>query len=70
MKELTDQLLALLAERTDIVNFWGKPTEVTTLKGDASDIFIMSDIYELETEADLLSTEVTALAENRAKYTT
>ncbi len=59
------QILALLRSRIGIVNFWQKPDEVNRLKGDLSDILLMSDVEPIAEGAERLVVEVANLARHR-----
>jgi type I restriction enzyme, R subunit len=59
------QILALLRSRIGIINFWQKPDEVSRLKGDLSDIFLMSDVEPIADGSERLVVEVANLARHR-----
>ena len=55
----------MLRGRIGIVDFWQKPYEVNQLKGDLSDLFLLSGVPELEAQTNHLVAEIAALAKHR-----
>lgn len=60
--QLVGQVQALLAERTAIINFWGRNAEVSRLDGDLSDLMYLSGVPAIADRAQQLTTEILNLA--------
>ena len=54
-----------LRDNIGIINFWSRATEVNRLKGELSDLMLLTGIDEIIENADRLVTEITALAKVR-----
>ena len=60
-------MLERLHGNIGIVNFWGNPPEVSSLKGELSDLMMLSGVPEIEDRSERIVTEITALAKTRHK---
>ncbi len=65
MKGLMAGVVEELQQTIGIVNFWGNAAEVKKLRGKLTDHLLMSGVAEIAEAADLLTTEITALAKKR-----
>ena len=50
-----------------IINFWSNLPEVSKLKGEISDLMVLSNIDPIVEKSDKIVTEITALAKVRHK---
>ena len=62
---VVDQIMDTLADTLDTLNFWGRPSLVTTLEGKLNKVFILSKVKALITNKAQLTTEVMDLAKRR-----
>ena len=62
---VVDQIMDTLADTIDTLNFWGRPSLVTTLEGKLNKVFILSKVKALITNKAQLTTEVMDLAKRR-----
>lgn len=67
VQHLVKQVIDKLQNTIDIINFWSKGDEISKLRGDLSDLMLMTDVEEIAENADKIVTEVTALAKSREK---
>ncbi len=67
LKRLTKLMVDKIRGTIGIINFWSNGFEVGKLKGDLSDLVLLTDIDELVNKSDRIVTEVTALAKVRHK---
>jgi len=67
VQHLVKQVIDKLQNTIDIINFWSKGDEISKLRGDLSDLMLMTDAEEIAENADKIVTEVTALAKSREK---
>ncbi|MBU2513988.1 HsdR family type I site-specific deoxyribonuclease [bacterium] len=65
IKQMVTEAYALIKDRIGIINFWKNGHEVDALKGDLSDLLLLSGIDELIKNYEKLVTEITALAKAR-----
>ncbi|MCE5237810.1 HsdR family type I site-specific deoxyribonuclease [bacterium] len=65
LAQLADQAVEMLRSRIGIVDFWNNQPEVTSLRGDLSDILLMSEIDGVVDKVDKLVTELLHLAKYR-----
>lgn len=67
VQQLVQDVIEKLQNTIDIINFWSKGDEISKLRGDLSDLLLMSDIDEIVEQSDRIVTQVTALAKAREK---
>jgi type I restriction enzyme R subunit len=67
VKQLVVAVLVKLHRTIGIINFWGNPPEVSQLKGELSDLMLLSGVPEIENQSEQIVTEITALAKVRHK---
>jgi type I restriction enzyme R subunit len=67
IQELVKKIIEKLQNTIDIINFWSNGFEISKLRGDLSDLMLLSNIDEVAEKADKIVTEVTALAKSREK---
>jgi len=67
VKQLVADVLKQLQKTIDIVNFWNNPPEVSSLRGELSDLLLATGIDEIIEHSDKLVTEITQLAKKRHK---
>lgn len=67
LKQLVARVFEKLQRTIGIVNFWGNPPEVSKLKGELSDLMLLSNVAEIEEKSDRIVTEITSLAKSRHK---
>lgn len=67
VKSLVREAFTLIRGRIGIINFWKNGFEVNRLKGELSDLMLLSGIDEIIAVEEKLVTEVTALAKVRHK---
>ena len=65
IKKMVSEAYSLIKDRIGIINFWKNGHEVDGLKGDLSDLILLTEIDELITSEEKLVTEITALAKAR-----
>ena len=63
--DLVANMMNILAETMDTLNFWGRPDQVSILKGKLNKLFILSKNKALITHKDQLTTEMLDLAKRR-----
>lgn len=64
---LVTEVLGKLRRTIRIVNFWGNSPEVAKLRGELSDLLLLSGIDAIADKSDKIVTEITALAKVREK---
>lgn len=62
---IVDDIMDTLAETIDTLNFWDRPSQVTTLEGKLNKVFILSKVKALIVNKAQLTTEVMDLAKRR-----
>jgi type I restriction enzyme R subunit len=62
---VVDQIMDTLADTIDTLNFWDRPSQVTTLEGKLNKVFILSKVKALIINKAQLTTEVMDLAKRR-----
>jgi type I restriction enzyme R subunit len=62
---VVDQIMDILADNIDTLNFWDRPAQVTTLEGKLNKVFILSKQQALIVNKAQLTTEVMDLAKRR-----
>ena len=67
VKHLVADILEQLENTIDIVNFWNNPPEVSSLRGELSDLLLATGVDEIIKHSDKLVTEITQLAKKRHK---
>jgi type I restriction enzyme R subunit len=67
VKQLVGNVLEKLHGTIGIVNFWSRADEVSGLKGELSDLMLLSGVPEIEDQSERIVTEITALAKVRHK---
>ncbi len=67
IKQMVSEAVALIKDRIDIVNFWKKGHEIDLVKGELSDLLLITNIDEIIAVEEKLVTEITALAKARTK---
>ncbi|MAX35784.1 MAG: deoxyribonuclease HsdR [Gimesia sp.] len=67
VKHLVADILEQLEKTIDIVNFWNNPPEVSSLRGELSDLLLATGVDEIIKHSDKLVTEITQLAKKRHK---
>lgn len=67
VKQLVNNLLDKLHRTIGIINFWGNAPEVSELKGELSDLLVLSNIDAIADKSDKIVTEITNLAKVREK---
>lgn len=65
LKTLTQEVLRLLKERINIVNFWKNDYEVERLEGSLDDLMVLSSVSPVRRRSDHLAQEVAYLAKVR-----
>ena len=65
VSKVVDQIMDTLADTIDTLNFWDRPSQVTTLEGKLNKVFILSNVEALKTNKAQLTTEVMDLAKRR-----
>jgi type I restriction enzyme R subunit len=67
VKQLAGEVLERMRRIIGIVNFWGNTPEVGNLRGELSDLMLLSGVPEIEDNSERIVTEITALAKVRHK---
>jgi type I restriction enzyme R subunit len=67
LKEAINKIYDLFEKNIGISNFWSKPVEIERMKGDLSDIILISGIDALIGALEHIVTEITSLAKVRHK---
>ena len=67
VKQLVGKVLEKLHSTIGIVSFWSRADEVSGLKGELSDLMLLSGVPEIEEKSERIVTEITALAKVRQK---
>jgi len=62
---VVDQIMDILADTIDTLNFWDRPAHVTTLEGKLNKLFILSKVSQLIAYKAQLTTEIMDLAKRR-----
>lgn len=65
VKVVVDEIMDTLADTIDTLNFWDRPSQVTTLEGKLNKVFILSKVKALIINKAQLTTEVMDLAKRR-----
>ena len=65
IKQMVSEAFTLIKGRIGIINFWKNGHEIDGLKGELSDLILLSGINELIATEEKLVTEITALAKAR-----
>jgi type I restriction enzyme R subunit len=65
VSRIVDDIMDTLAETIDTLNFWDRPSQVTTLEGKLNKVFILSKVKALIVNKAQLTTEVMDLAKRR-----
>jgi type I restriction enzyme R subunit len=63
--QMVTEAFALITERISIINFWKSNYEIDSMKGELSDLLLMTNIDEIIATEEKLVTELTALAKAR-----
>jgi type I restriction enzyme R subunit len=64
-KQVIHNIIELLERTIGIIGFWQKGDEIRKLKGDITDILLLSNSPELEKESDAIALEILNLAKRR-----
>jgi len=67
IKQMVSEAFFLIKERISIINFWKNGYEIDSMKGELSDLLLMTNIDEIISTEEKLVTELTALAKARHK---
>jgi type I restriction enzyme R subunit len=67
IKQLVADVIEQLQSTIDIIDFWSRPTEVSKLRGELSDLMLATGVDEVIIQESKLVTEITQLAKNREK---
>ena len=67
LKQMVVEVFALIKERINIINFWKNGYEIDRMKGELSDLLLMTNIDEIINAEEKLVTELTSLAKHRTK---
>lgn len=67
VKQLVDNVIDQLQATIDIIDFWNRPTEVSKLRGELSDLMLATGVDEVIEHESKLVSEITQLAKNREK---
>jgi type I restriction enzyme R subunit len=67
IKQMVSEAFILIKERISIINFWKSGYEIDSMKGELSDLLLMTNIDEIISTEEKLVTELTALAKARHK---
>ena len=67
IRQMVSEVFALVRGRIGIINFWKNNYEIDRMKGDLSDLMLLSNINEIVDAEEKLVTELTALAKARHK---
>jgi hypothetical protein len=62
---VVDEIMDTLADTIDTLNFWDRPSQVTTLEGKLNKVFILSKVKALIMNKAQLTTDVMDLAKRR-----
>jgi type I restriction enzyme R subunit len=65
VKQLVSDVIDHLQSNIDIIDFWNRPTEVSRLRGELSDMMLATGVEQVIENADKLVAEITQLAKNR-----
>ena len=65
VKSIIEQILEIMADKIEGLNFWDRPNMVDELEGKIQEVFILSDIPALEESFELVTTELLNLAKRR-----
>jgi type I restriction enzyme R subunit len=65
VKTVVDEIMDTLADTIDTLNFWDRPSQVTTLEGKLNKVFILSKVKALIMNKAQLTTDVMDLAKRR-----
>lgn len=65
VKNISEQILDIMADKIVGLNFWDRPNLVDELEGKIQEVFILSEISELENSFQLLTAELLNLARRR-----
>jgi type I restriction enzyme R subunit len=65
VKQMVTEAFALITERISIINFWKSNYEIDSMKGELSDLLLMTNIDQIIATEEKLVTELTALAKAR-----
>ena len=65
VKTVVDEIMDTLADNIDTLNFWDRPSQVTTLEGKLNKVFILSKVKALIMNKAQLTTDVMDLAKRR-----
>ena len=67
VQQLVKGIIEKLQNTIDIINFWSNGHEINKLRGDLSDLMLLSNVDKIAENADKIVTEITALAKSREK---
>jgi type I restriction enzyme R subunit len=67
IKQMVIEVFSLIRERINIINFWKNGYEIDRMKGELSDLLLMTNVDEIIASEEKLVTEITALAKARHK---
>ncbi|QDT59461.1 Type-1 restriction enzyme R protein [Stieleria bergensis] len=67
VKQLVSDVIDHLQSNIDIIDFWNRPTEVSRLRGELSDLMLATGVDQVIENADKLVAEITQLAKNRER---
>lgn len=62
---VVDEIMEILADTIDTLNFWDRPAKISDLDGELQEILILSGLPELDDKAEQLSAEIMDLARRR-----
>lgn len=65
VKQLVDDVIDQLQATIDIIDFWNRPTEVSKLRGELSDLMLATGVDEVIEHESKIVSEITQLAKNR-----
>lgn len=67
IRQMVTESVALIKERISIINFWKNGYEIDRMKGELSDLFLMTNIDDIIFAEEQLVTDITSLAKARHK---
>lgn len=65
VSEVTAQIMGVLADKIEGLNFWERPKMVAELEGKVQEVLILSGINELDTHLGQITTDILDLARHR-----
>jgi type I restriction enzyme R subunit len=65
LRDLMSQIVTLLQDTIDVLDFWKKPIEVKKLRGNIDTAILLADIPALNAKHERIAVEIVKLAEKR-----